>query len=235
MRVPVFVVFNLLKTMLKKRFVSFLSNNKHDFTFSNDLKFTADFFSHNIPYIYEIIEENGYLERHSAIDILEIGSFEGRSTLYLLSKINNSNIVCVDPFSGSLEHQYGHGILSELEGTIEDRFDYNTSRFSGRIKKIKSRSDSFFLDLNKNIKFDLIYIDGSHYADDVLRDAISAFSVVKVGGIIFFDDYLWEWYGDKGLNPYFSPCFAINMFLKLKKGQYKLLKTYHQVAIKKIN
>ena len=37
--------------------------------------------------------------------------------------------------------------------------------------------------------FDLIYIDASHYAPDVLSDAVLAFKLLKPGGILIFDDY----------------------------------------------
>ena len=35
----------------------------------------------------------------------------------------------------------------------------------------------------------MVYIDGSHLASDVLRDAVLAWDLVKVGGLIVFDDY----------------------------------------------
>lgn len=37
--------------------------------------------------------------------------------------------------------------------------------------------------------FDLIYVDGGHSAADVLADAILSFSLLRVGGILVFDDY----------------------------------------------
>jgi predicted O-methyltransferase YrrM len=40
--------------------------------------------------------------------------------------------------------------------------------------------------------FDLIYIDGSHQAPDVLTDAVMSFQLLKVGGVMIFDDYLWS-------------------------------------------
>lgn len=37
--------------------------------------------------------------------------------------------------------------------------------------------------------YDILYVDGSHLAADVLTDAILGWGLVKVGGIIIFDDY----------------------------------------------
>ena len=42
----------------------------------------------------------------------------------------------------------------------------------------------------EHIKFDFIYIDGSHNGEDILSDAIEAFKILKVNGLIFFDDFL---------------------------------------------
>ena len=65
------------------------------------MNFTEDWFSHNIPNFETCM---------SAIPdkrlFLEIGAFEGRSTCWLLENGLNDkgSIVCIDPFSGSVEH-----------------------------------------------------------------------------------------------------------------------------------
>jgi predicted O-methyltransferase YrrM len=40
-------------------------------------------------------------------------------------------------------------------------------------------------------EFDLVYVDGSHLAQDVLTDAVLSFRLLKRGGLAIFDDYLW--------------------------------------------
>ena len=42
-----------------------------------------------------------------------------------------------------------------------------------------------------NVKFDFIYIDGSHMAVDVLTDLILSFRLLKIGGLCICDDYYW--------------------------------------------
>ena len=37
-------------------------------------------------------------------------------------------------------------------------------------------------------KYDIIYIDGSHEARDVLEDAVLAYRLLKIGGLLIFDD-----------------------------------------------
>ena len=65
------------------------------------MNFTEDWFSHNIPNFETCM---------SAIPdkklFLEIGAFEGRSTCWLLQNglSDKGSIICIDPFSGSVEH-----------------------------------------------------------------------------------------------------------------------------------
>ena len=48
-------------------------------------------------------------------------------------------------------------------------------------------SDNFFA--KNNDVFDLIYVDGSHEPEDVIKDLNNSFDVCKIGGIIWVDDY----------------------------------------------
>jgi predicted O-methyltransferase YrrM len=87
----------------------------------------------------------------------------------------------------------------------------------------------FFSHHQKLNYYDLIYIDGSHYADDVIIDSILAFSLLKKNGILIFDDYLWWYYS----NPRKNPSAAINLFLKLKADSLKIIFVGYQIAIQK--
>jgi len=42
---------------------------------------------------------------------------------------------------------------------------------------------------NSSLNYDIVYIDGSHVANDVLQDAVLVWQLVKVGGFMIFDDY----------------------------------------------
>jgi hypothetical protein len=66
------------------------------------MKFTHDWFSHNIPnfqVVKQLIPE--------CKSILEIGCYEGRATCWMLENLlaNDGSISCVDTFQGSEEHQ----------------------------------------------------------------------------------------------------------------------------------
>ena len=82
----------------------------------------------------------------------------------------------------------------------------------------------------KKIKFNFIYVDGSHFYDDVLNDAQSAFKILNEGAYMLFDDYNWNFHKN-GKNP----INAINSFLKQNKEKIKIIYISQQVLIQKIN
>jgi predicted O-methyltransferase YrrM len=75
--------------------------------------------------------------------------------------------------------------------------------------------------------FDEIYVDGSHVADDVLTDGIIAWRLLKQGGVLIFDDFLWPCY----LRARANPAWAINLFLKYHAGEYNILNAYDQIIL----
>lgn len=70
-------------------------------------------------------------------------------------------------------------------------------------------------------------MDGSHFADDVLVDALRCFALLKVGGVMIFDDYLSIAYRNWRANP----ALAINTFLRLKRKYIRLVSVYGQLAV----
>lgn len=73
-----------------------------------------------------------------------------------------------------------------------------------------------------------MYVDGSHYADDVLVDAIKGFEHLKIGGLMIFDDYFWRFY-EREME---DPGAAVNGFLNVKKGAYRVVRVY-KIVIEK--
>jgi predicted O-methyltransferase YrrM len=129
--------------------------------------------------------------------VLEIGSFEGRSAIFLIEHCAPSGpfeITCIDSWGGGPEH-------ARIDmSQVEARFDRNTARARAKhasltVNKLKSDSALALARLiadGQSGAYDLVYIDGSHQAPDVLTDAVLAFKLLRVGGIMVFDDYLWH-------------------------------------------
>lgn len=119
-------------------------------------------------------------------EILEVGTNRGDSAVWFLTALPLARITCIDTFTA--ETWAGP---DPDEAIKEAQFDANVSRFGDRVEKIKSRSFAALDRLAQDGRqFDLIYIDGSHYRDDVLVDSVLAWRVVKPDGLLVWDDYL---------------------------------------------
>ena len=160
-----------------------------------------------------------------APEILEIGAYEGRSTLFFLSHLPGCRVTVIDAWGIATEHSQ-HPILS----AVEERFDANIRDYAERVTKMRGRSGELLGKLLGKRNFDLVYVDGSHYADDVMVDAMLSWMLLRQSGLIIFDDYVWI--GPHG--PKKSSCRAINLFLRLIKGEYHLEHAGHQLIVRKI-
>lgn len=158
-----------------------------------EYQFSVDWFSQNIPFWLDV---KHHLKPKK---ILEVGSFEGKSTCWMIKNFaldNPLEMYCIDTWEGSEEH----ATLPELKNVmpnIEERFRKNTSNAIASAKnevklhvlKGKSYPELCKLSAQGINDFDLIYIDGSHIASDVLIDACISFEMLRIKGMIIFDDY----------------------------------------------
>lgn len=167
------------------------------------------------------------------LTIIEVGCFEGRSTCYFLDnylKHNKSLMYCIDTFEGSEEHSKNE------KKNIYDKFVNNIQTRKNHENVIIKKGFSFDklceLKLN-NIKADIIYIDGSHNASDVLSDLVLAWNCCKINGFIICDDYLWV----VDNNVIFkNPKIAIDNFINVYFDKLQIINgwTNYQVCFKKL-
>lgn len=220
---PAHVIANYLYTACRRGFrrkhapvVQALRDHARD----NDFK--HDWFSSNAPFWMEIFGAYGL--RGRPIRAMEIGSFEGLSACFILQQLPEAQLTCVDTWGGSDEHVGMDHIHS-----IETAFDRHVAPWRSRVTKVKMPSLKYLASLGAEDKFDIVYVDGSHHADDVMIDAIRSFEQLKVGGVMILDDYLWRYYPRSSEDP----ARAINGFLRLAEGRYKLIMVYRQLALVK--
>lgn len=188
-------------------------------------KFTKGWALKNIPTRESLLEPL----RGTSARLLEIGSFEGLTACYLLWLLKDATVTCIDTFEGGLEHRLGEIDVASLEAA----FDRNIALVdASRVRKIVADSRSALLSLQSSgAQFELVYIDGSHLALDVLVDAALSWPLVTKGGILIFDDYLWAEFGDE---PPLRPGPAIDAFLTLVEGKYERVICGHQVVVRKL-
>jgi SAM-dependent methyltransferase len=158
------------------------------------------------------------------INILEIGSFEGFSTLFFLENLKKSNITCVDTWKNYYENN------SVNFKNIEKIFDKNTYPFKKRILKFKMSSNKFF-NKNYNKNYDLIYVDGDHYFKNVYHDLENSYKVLSNNGIMIIDDFLTYNFYKNNLNE--NPFGAIITFLNKYKNNIEIILITNQIIIKK--
>ena len=209
-------------------------------------KFTNQWFQMGPKYVWDEI-----LPQFNPTRILEIGSFEGAATCYLIEKLSSDNTIelhCVDTWEGGIEHKDGGNEEINMK-QVEDRFHHNIQISQNKVKNPaeiyihKNTSDlalASLLGTGKQNYFDFIYVDGSHQAPDVLCDAILSFKLLKNFGVIGFDDYYWRENLPNGIDPIRCPKTAIDAFTNIFCRKIKIvnstLKTYPlQLYVQKLD
>ena len=158
--------------------------------------------------------------------VLEIGSFEGASACYLIRALADKHpleLHCIDTWEGGVEHQNEGNCPTDM-GAVERRFNHNTQLAISNashpvtLRAHKGLSDEHLPRLiaeGQVGSFDFIYVDGSHQAPDVLIDAVLSFKLLKVGGVMGFDDHLWSEVLPYGIDPLRCPKAAVDAFVNL--------------------
>jgi predicted O-methyltransferase YrrM len=177
--------------------------------------FTADWFSNAIVN-FEFVRHHTDQKLSS---ILEIGSHEGRSTCWMLENLlaEDGTITCIDPFGNLPLNAYTNDDLP-AQLIIQDIHKHNTDLAKYPTQTVEVMPVMSYHGLAQLIvdrrEFDLIYVDGSHCSDAVLADATMAFGLLKSGGFMIFDDYLWRESPDVLDHPKMSIDAFVNMFQK---------------------
>jgi cephalosporin hydroxylase len=106
---------------------------------------------------------------HDVRSVIEIGSFVGKSAVFFAERVES--VICLDPFGlelsppGTMAHK--RWVYEQAGWTTQyDMFLANTLPFSN-IRHIKLPAQEA---LRQNLEADLVYVDGSHYYDDVVAD-----------------------------------------------------------------
>lgn len=126
-------------------------------------------------------------------DIVEIGSWQGRSTGYLAESIRasgNGRLFAIDHFKGNAGKEDQYMIEKEDLSDLKNTFISNMKRANlwefinllnmdceKAVKRIKENSIRF------------IFIDGNHSQEGVEKDIRLFLPKMKQGGIIVFDDF----------------------------------------------
>ncbi len=176
--------------------------------------FTNEWFNSNIALFNLVLTISKILlffRNSKKLFALELGSWEGRSSLYIASKYKKINLTCVDTWKGADEHQDNPDVKN-----IYLKFKNNVLlELNKKIYPQESKSIDFFNNLDEKVKYHFIYVDASHKFNDAYLDLANSINHAAKFSFIILDDYLWNFYNDFSLGP----GFGFNLFLKGVKGR----------------
>lgn len=156
-----------------------------------------------------------WLKNSHVKNALEVGSFEGASAIWLLDLFPESHITCIDIFGPAFD---------DVTGEYEQRFDRNVKEYGHRVTKLKGKSFdmlSRLLSRGQHESYDFIYIDGHHSYEAVKADAELAYPLLKIGGLMIFDDYDNEDFGVRQAVDEFLETVPIVEVLR-ERGDYQM-------------
>ena len=193
-----------------------------------DYEFTQDWFSRENPaQVVKQFEQFLLPYKSKPCVFLEIGCFEGMSTIWMLENVltqESSQIFCIDAWA-------------DWTGDAFVRFvsNINKTGLKDKVNIVKGDSSKTLVWLPDNY-FDFIYVDGNHDEKAVIQDAILSFRTLRQGGIMAFDDYLLgirypNTPGSKAMNG--SCKNAIDYFIKVFEKDIEILHKDYQLWIRK--
>ena len=170
-----------------------------------------------------------HLERYKGkpnLRFLQLGAYTGDASVWLCDNIltgEKSFLRDVDTWKGSDESQHESINFNEV-------FNIYSAKIQAKpcVPYIMTTKE-FFTNVPLG-KYDFIYVDADHSADAVASDAEYSWELLKKGGILAFDDYMWG----QDMKPELTPRPAINNFLEFHEGEYEILTMEYQVWIEKI-
>tara|TARA_B100000287_G_scaffold409376_1_gene436672 strand:- start:1634 stop:2224 length:591 start_codon:yes stop_codon:yes gene_type:complete len=193
-----------------------------------DYKFTQDWFSRENPaQVVKEFEKFLLPYKSKPCTFLEIGCFEGMSTIWMLENVltqERSQIFCIDAWADWTKDAFVRFVSNINKTGLKDKVNI--------IKGDSSKTLGWLPD----DYFDFIYVDGNHDEKAVIQDAILSFRTLKPGGIMAFDDYLLgiRYPNTPGSNAMKGSCKnAIDYFIKLFEDELKIIHKDYQLWIRK--
>ena len=161
--------------------------------------------------------------------VIEIGCFEGETTFNLTAMLRGSGTYkhyAIDPFLQS------ENLTDSTVASARETFTSILPQFP-EVEHIDMTSlDGLIALRQRGVRADLIYVDGSHFAKDVLLDAALGFELLNPGGVMVFDDAVSWRYGE---SIHDSPKQAVDAFIACNWNRLKVLEspTGYQVVVQR--
>lgn len=119
-------------------------------------------------------------------DIIEVGSWAGQSARLWAAEVGNGTLTCIDHWQGAESSPDSMNEATQND-EIYKLFLHNTQEYRSKIRIIP-RSSDVAIELVKDNKYDIVYIDGDHEYTQVKKDIENYKELVREGGYICGDD-----------------------------------------------
>ena len=210
-----------------KMYKSNINVRKNNIEYCGMLNWSSDI-PNNSKIIFESILDRF---KNTKCNILEIGTYSGTSIINMLKYLVDANATVIDMWEDYDENK----LLKDItKNNIENVF-YNNLLIGNvidRVNCIKGDSKDILIKLLiDDIKYDFIYVDGSHKCLDCYTDIILSWNILNNGGVLGIDDYLWK--PENSNDKLDLPYYAVNHFMERYKGCYTVLDIGYRVFLLK--
>lgn len=161
-------------------------------------------FHHHYHILYDI--GNTYPTEYS-LNYVEIGCYAGGSACLMLQR-KNTNVISID---------LGHPINPIIVEQNVNKLNKHNNKYN-YIKGSSHNLDIFNKLIEHLDEIDILFIDGDHSFDGVIKDFEMYSKLVKSGGYIIFDDY-----NDYQYSPAVKP--AVDRLVSNLKNDYNIIGT----------
>ncbi len=188
-------------------------------TYKQKYRLDEDWFSGRLP---EWVVEP--YKGKAGVSYLEIGLFQGGSALWMLENVlthPGARLTGIDVFSGKLKEIFFANL--ELSGQAPKATVLNEPSRTA-LPKLSGQ------------RFDIIYVDGSHYAPDALADAVLCWPLLKEGGVMVIDDYRFSGVTSRGQLMLPDECratLAIEAFVTAHRNELEVIHRDYSVIVRK--
>lgn len=166
-------------------------------------------------------------------DVVEIGCFHGTTTNLLCDLFRAQSpgfraVTCIDPWDDAFEEP-GNPAANHLWRGQLQKFTRNTERNQPWIRAIRASSHAALPVLARAPdppRYDFAYVDGDHTAMGVYLDAVLLLPLMRPGGYVLFDDYMW---GEGRVDPALAPRLGIDRFLEEHRDRVEVVHKAYQL------
>lgn len=148
-------------------------------------------------WFYKEAEEifDKFLSKNTKLAV-ELGSWLGKSTRYILKAAPNAQIVSIDHWKPSHKWFDNNIERKKYEDYVYETFLYNCWDYKDRLIPLKSKTLDGLQEIHDlGLNPDFIYIDADHYFSPVLADIYKSITLFPEAQIVGDD---WNWGKEKG-------------------------------------